>query len=88
MVSRRAQKAGTAPWRTMAEQLLGSTSARKVSARAASSMMSALCSLFSQMHLRWAPAKHPHDLTLIRAIPYVCACSVVVRTFLQCGSVG
>lgn len=48
MVSRRAQKAGTAPWRTMEEQEDGSTSARNVSARAASSMISGLCSEFSR----------------------------------------
>ena len=48
MVSRRAQKAGTAPWRTMDEQEEGSTSARKVSARAASSIRSGLCSEFSR----------------------------------------
>lgn len=48
MVSSRAQKAGTAPWRTMEEQDEGSTSARNVSARAASSIMSGLCSEFSR----------------------------------------
>ena len=48
MVSSRAQKAGTAPWRTMEEQDEGSTSARNVSARAANSIMSGLCSEFSR----------------------------------------
>ena len=61
MVSSRAQNASTAPCRTIAEQEDGSTSARKVSARAASSMMSGLCSAFSRCtwrakHKRWVAA--------------------------------
>mmetsp|Transcript_4812 Transcript_4812/g.13148 ORF Transcript_4812/g.13148 Transcript_4812/m.13148 type:complete len:215 (+) Transcript_4812:3045-3689(+) len=44
IVRRRWQKAGTAPWRTMAPQDTGSTSAMKVRARAARSIMSGLWS--------------------------------------------
>ena len=68
----------TAPWRTMAAAEAGITSARNVSARAASSIMSALCSACSRFTCM---QRSRCDYLHVRS---TCSVGVLVHQVRQC----
>ena len=67
IVMRRAQRAGTAPCLTMAEQIVGSTSANRVRLRAASSISCELCSAFSKETCKHNSNRSSYDYRTIKA---------------------